>query len=262
MDKVLKINKLMAAWPQGAVMTTPYLSRNGFYYELLNKYKNSGWIQPLSKGAYFRPSERYPKPTLAGALHGLLKDGNMDSVHLGGQSALEFHGSAHFIQSGPRPKVWLFAQEKEKLPAWFKNYDWRANIKFHSKSLFKISEGVEVRDWEGFEVNVSSRERAIIEVFSLIPHEQSLDHGGYLMQGLGNLRPSLMQTLLENCRSFKAKRLVLATADMLNYSWLKSINTDKLELGSGTISLKKGFPIHAKYRISVPKVLKEEEIGL
>lgn len=257
-----KLNKLMAIWPPGTVLTTSGLSQKGFYYELLNKYKKSGWIKPLGRGAYFRPSEKYPLPTLQGALHGMHKDAAMKSIHIGGLTALEIHGSAHFIQSGAKQRVQIFAEAKEKLPLWFRKQDWNVKLQFYPKKLFTEPNGIEITQWENFEVPISNRERAILEFLALVPQQESINHAGHLMEGLGTLRPEVVQKMMENCRSIKAKRLLLAMSDLLEHHWLKKIDKKRIDLGSGPISLEQGLPMHPEYRISVPKVLKEVEVGL
>ncbi len=260
MNKDTKIKQLVAAWPDGTVLTTRSLLQRGFSRSLIQKYHRSGWIKLLHKGAFFRPSERYRRPTLQGALFGLLKDEEKLSIHVGGLSALEHFGSAHFIQSGKRPTVWMFANPREKLPAWFQAVDWGVKISFHPKALFSTQEGIDTTEWNGFEVRMSSRERAALELLSLIPAAHSLDHAGLVIEKLHTLRPNLLQHLLEDCLSIKAKRLLIAIADSAKLSWLKRIKLDRVDLGTGPISLKKGAKLHPEYLISLPESVLETDM--
>ena len=77
----------------------------------------------------------------------------------------------------------------------------------------------------------------------------------HLMEGLLNLRPTEVQTLLEHCNSVKVKRLFLYMADKAGHAWLKYIDKTKINLGSGDRSLIKDGIYIKNYGIVVPKEL-------
>jgi len=52
--KTTKINRLVMEWPRGAVGTAAHLKSWGYSYDLLKKYKESGWINSFGRGAYKR----------------------------------------------------------------------------------------------------------------------------------------------------------------------------------------------------------------
>ncbi|MBM4330739.1 MAG: hypothetical protein FJ117_05840 [Deltaproteobacteria bacterium] len=56
--KTTKINLLIRKWPRGTVAMASYLKRQGFTYDLLTKYRRSGWIKSFGQGAYFLPEDR------------------------------------------------------------------------------------------------------------------------------------------------------------------------------------------------------------
>jgi len=78
-----------------------------------------------------------------------------------------------------------------------------------------------------------------------------------MMEGLTNLRPKLLQELLERCTSIKVKRLFLYMADKAQHHWLTFIDQAKISLGEGDRSVVKAGIYVSKYRISVPKELVE-----
>ena len=75
------------------------------------------------------------------------------------------------------------------------------------------------------------------------------------MEGLNNLRPASVQKLLEACKSIKVKRLFLYMADKANHDWVRYLNLDNVDLGSGKRSIVADGIYVAKYQITVPKAL-------
>ena len=56
----------------------------------------------------------------------------------------------------------------------------------------------------------------MLELLHLVPEKEPFDEAKLLMEGLTTLRPSVLQPLLENCNSVKAKRLFLSLAESPN----------------------------------------------
>ena len=75
------------------------------------------------------------------------------------------------------------------------------------------------------------------------------------MEGLNNLRPATVQTLLEDCSSIKVKRLFLYLADKAGHEWLSYIDLNKVDLGSGKRAIVSDGVYIPKYQITVPKEL-------
>ena len=80
------------------------------------------------------------------------------------------------------------------------------------------------------------------------------------MEGLNNLRPDLVQNLLENCSSIKVKRLFLYLAEKASHGWVQHIKLDKIDLGSGKRSIVKNGVYNSKYKITVPTELANGEL--
>ena len=92
----------------------------------------------------------------------------------------------------------------------------------------------------------------MLEFLDQLPGSQAYEESQQLMEGLGTLRPDLVQQLLENCHSVKAKRLFLLLAEICGHSWLSAVDLKKVDLGKGKRLLVKGGHYDSKYRISVP----------
>ena len=110
---------------------------------------------------------------------------------------------------------------------------------------------------KNFPIRIASPERAILECLFLAPDKLDLVECYQIMEGLTNLRPNLMQELLEGCTSIKVKRLFLYLADKAGHQWLSFIDNSKISLGKGDRSVVKGGVYISEYRISVPKDLAE-----
>ena len=94
-----------------------------------------------------------------------------------------------------------------------------------------------------------------MECLYLAPKYQPLLEVFELMESLNNLRPAIVQKLLEECTSIKVKRLFLYLADKAGHEWFNFIDLDKVDLGSGKRSIVSGGTYVAKYQIMVPKEL-------
>ncbi len=246
-----KLNQLLQTWPRGTVVTAPFLHEQGVYRQLVAKYLRNGWIERIGKGAYFRCGDTVD---WHGGLYALQTQLGM-TVHVGGQTALELLGFAHFLSLGRRRKVVLISDRPEQLPTWFKKHKWDATVDHHSLSLFSRipAQAATQLDCGGFEIAMSSAERAVMEQMRLMRTNSDIEHVLQLMEGLTTLRPSVVQSLLESCTSAKVKRLFLWSAESAGHSWVDGLDPARVDLGTGKRQLYKGGRFDPKYRITVPK---------
>lgn len=108
--------------------------------------------------------------------------------HLGGLSALNRQGHAHYLPLGFEAAIHLWGQSA--VPAWVTTVKLRERFVFHRTRLFEesanavglVSLPTHVRDWT---VTASSLERAMMEVLSLVDEsESSFVHAAELFEGL------------------------------------------------------------------------------
>jgi hypothetical protein len=246
-----KINILVQKLPKGLVLLSPWLVAEGYPYELQQRYRKSGWLKSIGKGAMIRTGDEL---SLAGAITALQTQANA-SVHVGGRSALEQLGVAHYLQVNSS-ELTLFAEGRFFWPLWFKNNKWDLEAKLYCTSLFNKNEIglVDYKDGE-LKMKVSGAARAIMECLSLTPNQFSLNEAYEIMDGLTSLRPVQVQELLESCKSIKVKRLFLFFAEKAGHSWFKYIDIKKIDLGSGNRSLAKDGVLISKYQLVIPKEL-------
>ena len=246
-----KINSLMQDYPKGLVLLSSWLVSQGYPYELQQQYRKSGWLKSIGKGAMLKSGDPL---LLSGALAAIQSQANIN-LHLGGRSALELNGIAHYLQLSSSEAT-LFALGKTKLPSWFINNDWDVKPKVFRTSLFE-DDSIGLTDYQdtGIDMKISSSGRAMMECLSLCPTEFPLTEAYELMEGLSTLRPKQAQELLEKCTSIKVKRLFLYFAERAGHSWLKYINQANIDLGSGNRSLTDNGVLISKYKLVLPKEL-------
>jgi hypothetical protein len=245
-----KLNRLLRAWPQGTIAISRWLEAQGAYQQLVHEYEKSGWIQRIGQGAYLRAGDT---AEWIGGLHALQEQMKLP-VHAGAKTALQMQGYAHFLRLGKGGIVVLFGSPGTRLPAWFRQYEWGVELRYTTTKLFADDPdaGLTKKEQGKFDVTVSAPERAIMEVLYLVPAEESFEEAGLLMEGLTTLRPRLVQSLLEQCRSVKVRRLFMFLAESYNHAWVKKLDLSKVDFGKGKRMIVKGGRLDVRYNITVP----------
>ncbi len=249
-NKGEKLNRLLQKIPAGTVVLSSWLVRQGYSHDLQQKYIRSQWITPIGRGAYKRTGDEL---TIYGGVYALEKQANKN-VHIGGLSALNLQGYAHYIAMYEKP-VQLYANEKFKLPSWFKNYNWTTPYTIKTTRLAAPDYALIPYKFIAYELNITSPPQAMLQCLDMTPDEMDMEQAWYLMESMNNLVPAQIQKLLEQNPSIKAKRLFLFFAEKARHSWFKYLDITKIELGSGKRSIVKNGAYINKYKITVPKTL-------
>jgi len=251
-----KINQLLRSHPSGTVILSSWLTENGYSPELQKRYRNSKWLESIGTGAMIRNGDHV---TIEGAIYALQTQACL-SVHPGGRSALSIHGKAHFLELSSKSLV-LFGSPEERLPVWFEQYDWGYSMRFYRSGFLPADMGFAEVDFKDFTYKISDPIRAMLECLYLVPQRQSLIECSEIMEGLNNLRPSRVQSLLENCGSVKVKRLFLYLAQKSGHAWLKHVQLNAVDMGKGKRSIIKGGVYIPEFQITVDKELEKEDEG-
>jgi len=249
-QKASKINQLMKAWPKGTVAVYNWLASQGVYRQLAGVYIKGSWIERIGRGAFKRAGETVG---WTGALYAMQTQLKL-SVHAAGKTALGLQGYAHYVPLGAGQTVVLFGSPLEKLPEWFRRYDWKIKTRYAATGFLvgKKSTGLAGHALGDYSIKISSPERALLEVCYDVPDEESYEEAGLLMEGLTTLRPELVRELLKECRSVKAKRLFMHLAEKQGHAWVKKLDLKRVDFGSGKRMIGKHGTYDAKYRIVVP----------
>lgn len=245
-----KINRLLSTQPLGIVLTSAWLVDQGYSLDLQKRYKRSQWFDSIGIGALIRHSDQVD---YLGGIYALQSQLGL-SVHPAAKTALSLQGKAHYLELATR-SVQLFGGKEDMLPLWFKKRDWGVIVNCKLTSFLPLDTGLIEVEHKGFKVKVSNPARAIMECLYLAPKSQPLMEVYELMEGLNNLRPATVQTLLEACTSVKVKRLFLYLADRAGHEWFNYLKLDNVDLGSGKRALVSEGVYVPKYQITVPKEL-------
>ncbi|MGE4233534.1 MAG: type IV toxin-antitoxin system AbiEi family antitoxin [Bacteriovoracia bacterium] len=248
----IKLNQLLATWPNGAVFTASWLKERGVYYELLRKYRSGGWVRKIGNGAVARAGDEVH---WTGGLYAIQTQLELD-VHVGSKTALELQGFAHFVPMGKGYKVFIFGRQGQFLPTWFLKYKWDVRLQFLRTNLFSKKQklGLVRKDIGAYSISISSPERAIFEFLYLVKNEGSFEEAHQLMQGLATLRSDLAQELLRASNSIKVNRLFMYLAEKSSHAWVKELDLSKVDFGKGKRVIVPGGKFDSKYKISVPEI--------
>lgn len=245
-----KINQLLSTTPRGVVLTSAWLTERGYSLELQKRYRKSNWFRQLERGALIRTDDSVD---VLGGIYSLQTQLGL-SIHPGAKTALSLLGKSHYLELSMQ-RCQLFGSHSDKLPSWFKKHSWKLDIDYQSSSFLPAELGLTEYSYKEFQIKVSSPARAVMECLYLAPENQPLLEVYELMEGLNNLRPKSVQTLLEACTSVKVKRLFLYMAEKAGHSWFNYLKLDSIDLGNGKRQIEPDGVYVPKYQITLPKEL-------
>lgn len=247
-QKETKLNRLLKKFPSGCVATQHWLKKHDIYRQLVEAYCKSGWLSKIGHGAYTHQNDDV---SWTGGLYAIQQQLELP-IHVGAKTALERKGLAHFLPMGGGG-VFLFGMSSVRLPKWFTEYDWKANIHYSMPKLFDPDAelGLTKEDLGQYSIKISSPERAIMEVLHFVPQKESFESARQLMKGLTTLRPQLVQELLEKCQSVKIVRLFLFLAEECGHDWVEELDIGRINLGDGKRVIVKDGRLDPIYNITV-----------
>lgn len=272
-QKGSKLNQLERFLPEGLLVDAAWLEQHGYSRALRSQYVSSGWLLQPFRGVYHRQRAISSWEQIVISLQTLLQY----PVSVGGRSALELQGYAHYLPASPDIRSIHLYTEK-KLPGWLSKFSGNAHFISHNRSRFlspihldeealtleysrndnevtPLSGGLIIMPWGHWKwpLVISSPERAILELMDELPRNESFHQVDMIMEGLVNLRPRRLQTLLEDARSVKVKRLFFFFANRHQHKWLSHLNGEKISLGSGKRVIFQGGKLDNKYGITIPE---------
>ncbi len=258
-----RLKPLLDKVPPGFMVDAAWLKAQDIDPKSIHGYVARGWLERVVRGVYRRPlpegvqgasEDSWEVPLLS--LQWIMKH----DVHLGGESALDLAGHAHYLSLGGASRVHFYGD----VPPWLKRLPTKTAIAVHRRTLFgddptgidDADRGAEdpgpaVNVWR-WPVRASSPERAILEALDELPDRAGFDTLDKVFQGLATLRPGRLTTLLTLCRSVKVRRLFFVFADKHRHPWRKHLDTSNVDFGSGPRALVAGGKLHPTYRICVP----------
>ena len=264
-----KLNRLERALPEGLLVDASWLEQRGYYGSQRSQYVSAGWLDQPARGVFCRPRGAVSWEQVVISLQTLLKF----PVSVGGRSALELQGYAHYLPQSQK-SIYLYCDKK--LPSWVFKLDieqtfishnrlrYLPEVKIPSKALSldnhlsesEVLDGaLRINRWGQWKwpLVMSTPERAYLELLDELPQKETFHMADVIMEGLVNLSPRRMQSLLENCSSVKVKRLFFFFAERHQHKWFAHIKIKNIDLGKGKRMLVKGGKLDDKYQITVPE---------
>lgn len=184
-------------------------------------------------------------------LHTLQHEGF--SAHVGGLSALELHGYAHYVRMSERP-LFLYGPPGTTLPAWFTSSVSRS-VYYAATSLFQSTpdETLQTVTLDSVLVTISRPEKAALEMLHFVPGKVGFNEALEIIGGLGDVSTAIMQKLLECCGSIKAKRLFMYCAREAGHGWYADLNRDKINFGAGKREVVKNGVLDKEFLMTVQR---------
>jgi hypothetical protein len=276
-----KLNWLQLNVPEGLLVDAAWLERRGYSSALRSKYVKHGWLQQVVRGLYRRPPATFPAASSDEVRWEQVVISLQTMLHLpfvvGGRTALELQGFAHYLSPGGLREIHLYGEQK--VPGWVYKLNLKTSFIFHNaEKLFHdkpihyitkqsgsstreditaaaLQRGFTFQLWGQWQwpLMISLPERASLELLDDVPQRETFQQADVLMEGLRNLRPRLLHTLLVECRSVKVKRLFLWFAERHDHPWITRLDRRGIDLGQGKRMLVSGGKLDTKYNITVPE---------
>ena len=267
-----KLNRLERLLPEGLLVDAAWLTEHGYSTSLRSQYVAAGWLEQPTRRVYRRKRGSLSWQQVVISLQTLL---DRDLV-VGGRTALELQGFGHYLAKETK-EIHLYGPVRP--PGWLKKLPLGVRFSFHSSGrLFGVAPAIPkdsrrrppseratdsltanfvTQPWGqwGWQLTLSSPERALLELLDELPDRESFHQVDKLVEGLANLSPGRLQTLLLRCRSVKVKRLFFFFADRHQHAWLKRLNKKAVDLGEGKRMLVRGGRLDGAYRITIPEDL-------
>jgi transcriptional regulator with AbiEi antitoxin domain of type IV toxin-antitoxin system len=269
------LNQLATKLPEGMLVDAAWLKAQGYSMQLQHLYVKSGWLEQPTRSVFRRPRGALSWQQVVISLQTIL---DYSPLIVGGRTALELQGYAHYLVQSTTV-VHLYGPKAP--PGWVQKLPLAVKFVYHNdRRLFKnepVTKGTSSVKWDvdkgealdvaGFRggditklpwgqwdwpLTLSTPERAIFELLDELPNHETFEQVDALFGGLVNLRPDRLQKLLKDCASVKVKRLFFYFADRHKHPWLKRLNKESVDLGSGKRMLAKGGVLDPTYQITVP----------
>jgi hypothetical protein len=261
-----KLNSLDRDLPEGLLVDARWLTKHGFSTSLRSQYVTAGRLEQPARRVYRRPRGSISWQQVVISLQMMLGY----SLLIGGRTALELHGYAHYLTSDIR-EVHLYGPKPP--PTWLHTLPLTEQFVYHNDGrLFDANAApleankpdspdaparaaFAVQHWGQWDwpMVLSDPARAILELLDELPQHESFEQADKFMQGLTNLSPRRVQSLLAECHNVKVKRLFFFFADRHKHAWLKRLNRSAIDLGTGKRMLVKGGKLDPRYQITVPE---------
>lgn len=242
--------------PEGQLVNRAWLRAQGFGRPRVDYFLRAGKLTAVARGIYRRPG---PPLKWEHVVYSLNQMGC--PVRVGGRSALELQGMAHYLPLDDVQRIDLYGSAK--VPSWLRDFQKSFQFTVHTRRLFDSLPQAAAHqrpfgawDWS---IPFSRLELAMLELLAEVRDEADFSMADKFFESAVNLRPALLHDLLRSCSQVKAKRLFLWFSDRHNHAWYQALDTGEINLGRGKRMIIKGGSFDPAYQITVPKKMTVDE---
>lgn len=260
MDKIPGHKYLDRLLPEGQLVNRQWLKARDVNRPLVDFWLRSGKLQAVSRGLYRRPGLPLKWEQVVYSLNAMGVP-----LHVGGRSALELQGLAHYLPLQGVKNISLYTTSL--VPSWVHSYPADFTLKVHRHRLFKTLPPLAVHsklfgswDWP---IPYATIELALIELLADVRQPTDFDFADKFFESVTVLRPAFIQDLLLACTHVLAKRLFLWFAARHHHQWFGKLDLTGVNLGRGKRVVVKGGALDTRYHITVPRMMahgREESI--
>ncbi len=251
---------LLKLVPEGMPVTRQWLMAQNpdFDRHAIDNLIKSEQLSALAPGVYLRPETELSWQNVVASVQNVMKL----ELYVGGLTALELQGFAHYLPLGSERTVHLYGQDP--LPKWVNGA--LPQVRFLRQPPLRAlgsaglvrGAGSPSKEPAGLQsIMISTVERALLEVLMDVPDKQSFEHADQLLQGMTTLSPRRLGPLLRSCRNVKVRRLFYWLAERHDHAWFSRLtkpeDLDDLGLGSGNRLLARHGKLDPRHKITVPE---------
>jgi len=171
-----KLNKLLTQKNPGGLYFSTWLTKAGYSNQLVKRYRNSGWLQTLSRGVMYRTGDKLNSFAVINSYNEQLRK----DFHIAAHSALELYGFNHYIPMG-KPLLMIAHPKEQPVPQWIKKIDLDQMPRFFSTETFSKPQ-ISTFNSEFAHLKASVPEQAFLECLLLAPRQYSFMDLYYLME--------------------------------------------------------------------------------
>ncbi len=213
--------------PRGSPLDTQWLQAKGLTSKQVAQLAEAGWLQRLARGTYVLPGDTLDRDRSLASLAQ-----SVPGLHVGSKTALAWRGVRHHLATQERLQLW--GTRPGALPAWFTSAfpcDYQVTRLFDG--ALPPTTGLAPLPGGHRQVLVSTPERALLELLSDVGKTQGLEEARHLVEGVRQLRPAVLDTLLSHLTRIKVVRLAHALAEELELPWAHLARNHSERMGGG-----------------------------
>ncbi len=241
---------LLEKIPDGLIVSRQKIKEMGFNKPVIDYFLRSGQLTPISHGLYRRPG---PPLKWEHFVYSAVQLGH--DIHVGGRSALDLLGFAHYLPLNGIQHIHLYCDKK--LPAWLTTIDKPVHITPHHLKIFTNIPTASITErtfghWD-WPIPYSSTELALLELLNDVKDESGFKMADKYFETATTLRSKVLNQLLSACKKVYINRLFLWFAKRHDLQCVDSLDISAINLGKGKRMIVRGGSLDKEFQITVPK---------